>query len=502
MPAVPVLSYSGLSSVFMKKINRYTFSLHRIAGTVIALFFFMWFVSGLILIYHPYPRLSDSKVYAMKETLPDSLPGIHQYVERMPGTVRNIRVRQFQGQTLVELKTKDSTGLFCADTLQAVKPVTYAAIEQIARRWVDAPVRRVDTLYERTQWILYSRYERELPIYRFYFDDAEKHELFIASRTGEVQQLTDASQRLWAWLGAIPHKFYLPFIRKDVSIWKTSITVGGFLCLAASLTGFYLGIYLLLKRYRKKKQWEVPYKRFWYRWHFVIGLVFGIALIAWSVSGVLSMQRVPRWIVPMQGNYFFSYSKMWGKQPLPVTAYRLDYRKLKEAYPELKEVSWTHYGEIPVYAIVEGDNERLIDASAEDVRELFIPEATIVEGLKRLHGDSVQFSISLIDRYDNYYLDRDRSLPLPVYKVEVDDADGTLYYISPETGYVRFLNHNKMVRKWLFSGIHYLNIQWLIERPVLWTIAIWLVCIVGAGFSLTGVWLGVRYIRRTFGRRR
>ncbi len=486
----------------MKRINRYTFSIHRIFGTVIALFFFMWFVSGLILIYHPYPRLSDSEVYAMKETLPDSLPCIQEYTERIPGAVKNIRVRQFQGQTLVELKTKDTTRLLCADTLQQVKPVTYATIEQIAREWVDAPIRRVDTLYERTQWILYSRYERELPIYRFYFDDAEKHELFVAKRTGEVQQLTDASGRFWAWMGAIPHKFYLPFIRKDVSIWQTSITVGGFLCLIASLTGFYLGIYLLLKRYKKKRQWEVPYKRFWYRWHYLIGLVFGIALIAWSVSGVFSMQRVPRWMIPMKGDYFFSYSKMWGKKPLAVEAYQLDYRKLKETYPELKEVAWTHYGEIPVYTIIEGENERLIDASKEEVRELFIPETTIIGGMKRLHGDSVQFHISLMEHYDNYYLDRDNSLPLPVYKVEVDDVDKTLYYISPETGYVRFLNHNKIVRKWLFSGIHYLNIQWLIERPVLWTIAIWLVCIVGAAFSFTGIWLGVRYIKRSCKRRK
>lgn len=480
----------------MKKLNKYTFSLHRIFGTIIALFFFMWFVTGLVLIYHPYPRLSDSQVNEMKAILPDSLPTIENYVERVPGTVKKARIRRFQGQTLVELTTKDSTYTFCTDSLQAVKPVDYATAKQIAQHWVPASISRVDTLRQRTQWILYRRHEKELPMYRFYFDDAEKHELFIAKRTGEVQQLTDASGRFWAWAGAIPHKFYLPFIRRDVSVWKDSITIGSIFCLIASLTGFYLGIHVLLKRHRIKRKWEIPYKKRWYRLHHVAGLTLGIFLIAWAISGVMSMQRVPNWIVPMTGDYIFSSSKMWGEKPLPLSAYKLDYRRLQEVYPELKEVSWTHYGNIPVYRIIEGSNEWQIDASTSEVKKLFISQATIVEGLKRLHGEDVAYHISLMNHYDNYYLDRDKSLPLPVYKVQIDNDDNTFYYVAPQTGYVRFLNDNKVVKKWLFSGIHYLNIQWLTERPMLWTIAIWVVCIAGSLFSLTGIWLGVKYTGR------
>ncbi|MEG1563672.1 MAG: PepSY domain-containing protein [Bacteroides sp.] len=480
----------------MNKTNKYTFSLHRIIGTVIALFFLMWFVTGLVLVYHPYPRLSDAQIDGKQETLPDSLPGIHAFAKRVSEPVKNIRVRQFQGQTLVSFVTKDSTYVFCADSLEKPAPITYATIMQIAQHWVPAPVLRVDTLYQRTQWILYSRYEDELPIYRFYFDDAEKHELFVAKRSGEVLQLTDAPSRFWSWVGAIPHKFYFPFIRKNVTVWETSLTIGALFCLIASLTGCYLGLYVLIKRYRNKRKWEIPYKKRSYRLHHLLGLIFGMALIAWSLSGVMSMQRVPRWMVPMKGDYSFRPSKMWGKKPLPLSSYQLDYRKLKTYYPELKAVTWTHYGKTPVYAVVEGGQEHLIDASSSQVQKLFIPEQTVRNGLKRIHGDSVPYRIMLMNRYDNYYLSRDHSLPLPVYKVNLADEDGTVYYISPETGDVRFLNDNKKVKKWLFSGIHYLNIQWLIERPVLWTLAIWVVCGVGAFFSLTGVWLGVRYLRR------
>jgi hypothetical protein len=61
---------------------------------------------------------------------------------------------------------------------------------------------------------MYTRYLNEMPIYKLYFTNPEKQQLYISSKTGEVLQFTDKAQRSWAWLGAIPHKFYFPFIRQ------------------------------------------------------------------------------------------------------------------------------------------------------------------------------------------------------------------------------------------------------------------------------------------------
>ena len=100
--------------------------------------------------------------------------------------------------------------------------------------------------------------------------------------------------------------------------------------------------------------------------------------------------------------------------------------------------------------------------------------------------------VSLIDEFDNYYLSRRVSLELPVYKIEVEDTNGSLYYVNPETGYIRYLNNNKMVRKWLFNGIHYLDVSWLVNRPALWTFVLWFLCI-GCGIvCFTGVVLGIK----------
>ena len=481
----------------MKKGVNYLFSIHRITGCIIAGFFLMWFVTGLILIYHPYPRLTDEQLYEKKEILPSLLPDIQSIKQKAGENIKQLHIRQSQGQTLATVTTADSCFTYCCnDTTVAVKPITFSFLEETALKWVNAPVIKVDTLHERVQWILYSRYDRAMPIYKFYFDDPEKHELFISGKTGEVQQLTDKSQRLWAWLGAIPHKFYLPFIRKNLDLWDTSITIGGLLCFITSLTGAFVGIYVLLKRHKQKKKWEIPYRKRWYRLHHITGLLFGLFLIAWGISGMISMQRIPQWLINTNGNYIFNSSRMWGKKPLPIDTYELDYRQLKTAYPDLKEVSWTHFRNIPVYTVIVGNRELQIDASTPEIKKLFIPEQTIIEGIQEVHGKNVNFQISLLDTYDNYYLSRTESLPLPVYRVVIDDDISSRYYISPETGYIRYLNKNKMAKKWLFSGIHYLNIQWLLERPMLWTISLWVLCLGSAFVCLTGCWLGTKFIKR------
>ena len=360
--------------------NKIILSLHRITGTVIALFFAMWFITGLVLLYHPYPRLSDAEINGHYEALPDSLPAIETLTAQLTDTLQALGIRQFQGQTLVDITTADTTYTICTDTIP-VKPVTFETIKSIAQQWVKAPISRIDTLQERQQWVLYSRYEKNLPIYRFFFDDAEKHQLYIDSRTAEVLQFTNRHSRFWAWAGAIPHKFYFPMIRKDVDVWETTITIGGLICLLAALSGMYVGIDALLRHRRNKKRWGSPYKKWTYKWHHIAGLIFGIFLVGWGLSGMMAMQRIPKWLVPMEGDYFFKESKMWNSSKMmPIEKYTLDYRLLSTEYHDLKQVTWSRIGDIPIYRIINGEEEICINASESHIKELTIPIPVIREG--------------------------------------------------------------------------------------------------------------------------
>lgn len=474
---------------------KFLYKVHKYIGGFIAIFFLIWFITGVILVYHPYPRISEKMMNDRMETIDcASLPEQSSITNRVAGRVEALSLRQFQGQTLFEVKTDKEKLVLVADTLQdqQLKPITFATIEAEALKWCDAPVLRVDTLHEREQWVLYSRYNRAMPLYKFCFNDEQKTELFISGKDGSPQQVTSKNERFWAWVGAIPHKLYFPYIRKDVGRWKAWIVASGSFCLIAALSGFLLGMCLLVNRYRKKNRWEIPYKRGWKRWHYTTGMVFGIFLVWWSISGIFSMSRVPQWLVPTQAEFSFNPSRLWGKGMLPLDEYKLDYRQLQEVYPDLKKVEWTRFADIPAYRIIEGENERYIAASGEKVLLLNVPQETIEEGFRKVHGEHAKMKITLLERYDNYYLNFRRTLELPVYKVELNDNDHNLYYVNPRDGYIRHLNKNKMVDKWLFSAIHYLNIGWLVNRPALWTVCLWILCI-GCGFvCLSSVVLGCK----------
>ncbi|MCD7977828.1 MAG: PepSY domain-containing protein, partial [Tannerellaceae bacterium] len=86
----------------MNRIRFFLFSLHRWLGIMICLFLLMWFITGLVLIYHSFPNVTKEQKYAKMETLPSSLPSVEEMTRSVPEEdqlrVRNIY--QFQGQTL------------------------------------------------------------------------------------------------------------------------------------------------------------------------------------------------------------------------------------------------------------------------------------------------------------------------------------------------------------------------------------------------------------------
>ncbi|MBR2438094.1 MAG: PepSY domain-containing protein, partial [Bacteroidales bacterium] len=144
----------------------------------------------------------------------------------------------------------------------------------------------------------------------------------------------------------------------------------------------------------------------------------------------------------------------------------------------------------------EGENKRYVDASTDQVKILHIPQKTIEEGFSKMYGEDTPVKVSILNEYDNYYVNLRSTYTLPVYKVEVGNNDEELYYISPEDGYIKYLNKNKKADKWLFSAIHYLNLPWLISRPWLWTVCIWILCSGCAVVCLSGVVLGMKSLLR------
>ena len=218
-------------------------------------------------------------------------------------------------------------------------------------------------------------------------------------------------------------------------------------------------------------------------------------MVTFAFSGAMALQRIPQWIIKTHGNYRVTNSQLRGNR-LVLDDYRLDYRSLKNKYPNLKQVEWSYFQDVPIYNIVVGNREICIDASATEVKELYLPQSQIEKAIARLHGDNEPATVTMIDSYDQYYLSIDKKLPLPVYKVTVDNADKSCYYIDPKTGNFKYKDRRRRVKKWVFSGLHYFSIKGLVEHPILWTVLIWIVCFGGLLVCVSGVWLSFKYLYR------
>ncbi len=469
------------------------FSLHRFTGMLVSLLFLMWFISGLVLIYVPFPRVGYKMRYEKQENLPQNLVNIDSILAKYEKTASVKRVFQQRGQTLYIVKSGKKIDTVTVDNSPVLKP----NIQQIAKLWVNAPIEKIDTLHEREQWIMYSSYKSMMPIYKFYFDDSEHHQLYIASKTGRVLQLTSRSQRIGAWFGPIPHMLYFPFLRKHTRVWINTLTVLGAIAFISVLLGMYVGLKLYFRK-TKKIKFGSPYKKNgWYFWHHIAGLVFGIFLLTWSFSGAMSLQRIPQWAVKTHHKYGSAQRKVLNKA-LPMQEYKLDYRQIIAKLPNVKEIHWSQFAKIPIYEIISGDSSMYFDASNEKLINLQIPKNTIDNTIGKIHGDSASYTVELMQKYDNYYMLLSNRRPLPVYKVVVADKDNSTYYINPKTGDYRYINNSRRARKWVFSALHYFNIPFFAGKKVLWTIIIWALCLGGIVVSGSGVYLSWKYLKRKF----
>lgn len=489
----------------MNILNKSIQKIHKISGLVIALFFVMWFVSGIVLLYHKYPKVDEQDTYRQAEVLDShNLPSIYD----MPGMtdttkIKTLSVSRDLGNTVwtisaassrkdnaMDKRSKgDKSFIFTGDTLIPQKKITAAQIDSIACLWAASnAISKVDTLIERQQWILYDRFEKSLPILRYHFDNTDKTEIFISMKNGEVVQASTKPERVWAYLGAIPHKFYIQGVRTNTERWKTIMLIGGLICLIAAMSGMYIGIYYIFINKKKRHTFASPFKKRMWRYHHIAGLIFGIFLIGWGISGALSTQRIPKWMVDYEGDYTVSATKLWGKKPLKLKDYKLDYRKVFDKYPDVKSISWQHFGKTPAYLVVSGDKEYYVDASKTDkVVQLEISEAEIASAVERYFGDDVKFKMTLMDDYDEYYLSSKGQQPLPVWKVDIDNEDGSRLYVSPSDGYVKYLNENRVVKKWLFAACHYLDIKYFVLHRTLRYACLWILAIGCVFVIVTGV---------------
>ncbi len=482
--------------------SKWVLSIHRVLGTILSLLFLMWFASGFVMLFYSFPSITSAERLRGLPSLPpyDSIEGtrLDSLLARVDsGAIHYLRLTASPRGAGYDLRvTRGDSTIFV--TTQPMLERGYTAALLYAQRLSKAPIARVDTLYDVDTWIPYRRKSAPFPIYRFYYDDEEGSELSVASATSEGVQLTTRETRLWAYLGAIPHWIYFASLRQHRDLWSTTIIIISALGTLMCISGIWVGLRSLWLTRRSRRGLHSPYKKWDYRWHHIVGFVFGLSVTVFIFSGLMSVQEVPQALVPTSGQVreqlgtqsIGGDAKLWSSQ----------IRRLITTYGKegVKSIEWRALGRHTYLILSTEQRAYHLDATSQDLRPLSLSRAD----MERFAKEVLQVScrIDSLTEYDNYYIDRRGDLPLPVYRLTLDDADTSTLYVDAKTANYTYYDKATRLRRLLYQGLHSLVFAPLIKYPLVWWTLVGLSLVGGLLLSVTGLSLSWRYLRRLVSR--
>ena len=470
------------------RINRLFIKLHRMLGSLLSILFLMWFLTGMVMMYHTYPSVSQKDVVSHAERIE---AGSLLPVDSLPARAEAITLERRGNTEVYRMRMADEEQLVEAHTGKAAQPLSEAMLRQTAARWGGDQPQLLDTLHAIDVWLIGAMPFQEYPIYHYSLGDTRKSEVYVSSRTGRVLQFTDRSSRFWAWVGAIPHWIYITGLRAhgrqpwtDTVLW-----ISGF-GIAMVALGLVVGIRSMVVARRRRRL--TPYVKSAFRVHHVFGLFFGLFVLTWIFSGYMSLADAPKAVWPVHDDH--SARQLYA-DTLHTSLFTLDVNHVAAAY-DARCVELMEMGGRPFYHVWTADDDFLVDAADSTVRSVMLETAFCRGVVEQTHPSSTPVKATLMDRYDNYYVSQKQALPLPVIKVAADDADRCVYYINPRNGSCRYYNTNRRAGKWMYSGLHAFNTSFFARHPLLRKSLLWVLLLGGTVVSATGVVLTLRRLRR------
>ena len=511
--------------------KRLLFVTHRWLGIALGLFMLLWFLSGLVMVYSGSTAVTQRDRLAHAQEIPfrgatDLLSAGKAWQLSQPQRsvlARNIKTSKgsdmHAGQadtTTIPTKQAESRVVearlmvlnnlavwqvadergqrFALSALNGeVQNISSDTALQIAKIWGGAASSpRLLATVEKdltTRMMMFDSYR---PFHKVALGDSSGTELSISSRTGEIVASTTRVERVLAYTGDWLHFFrFLDSVglgdqRRDILMWTS------FVACVSVLTGLIVGWmrwrpgWLGGKTYSNGRQ--QPYRAAWPRWHFWLGLLGGIITLTWMVSGFLVNN-------PWE---MFSKTRFSQEELLHFQGGSLATEALA-MHPETLLAGKTGITELNLHTVGGRDFSLAFDAEgsahpllrSETGRD---EEKALRDGAQRFLPDAKIKEFVVLADYDDYYYPNHRrrstERPLPVLRVDFDDAAGHRLYIDPVRGRPLLkIDNSRRIYRWLFYALHNWDLGVLYSRPV-WDVWMVLWSLIGLALSVTSLWLG------------
>jgi hypothetical protein len=473
---------------------------HRWLGVAFSLLFLMWFLSGMVLMYWPYPEVNARQRVAKSAPIEAAAVrlGLAEAMELAGarGTER-VRLTMLDGRPVYRFHEGRMQKLAYADRAEKFAGLDREAALRIASAWTGLSAGEAvfdGAFTEEDQWTLNKAVRPLRPFLRFHWADGQ--EVYISQVTGEVMQHTTRAARMGAYFGAIPHWLYFTPLRKNTGAWRALVIALSFAGTLMTLLGIVVGLWLYSpsKRFRfADGPSSIPYAG-WKRWHTILGLVFGLVTFTWILSGIFSMNPFA-WSPEFGPDAKVAAALRGGAWDAGAFAGEQPGEFLRRIGRPVKELELTIALGKGSYVLRDG--KRVLTASLRGEALDSVPMELVRERVAAAMGDLPPREARLMNEFDNYYVARDGSLPLPVYRFEFADADASLHYVDAATGqlvqsYVTLSRWNR----WLYHGLHSMDLPWLYKTRPTWDVLVITLMLGGLALSVTSVWIAAVRVRR------
>ena len=475
-----------------KRVRRWLILIHRWLGIGAALLFAVWFASGLVMVYHPYPSLEAAERLAGQAPLDWSKVKVTPAAALALGGTSGLQKLVLEmrgGQPIWKVVPEEgAAAILSASTGGRLDKVSQTEARAIAAQFAKREVVGIAPVWQ-DQWTVAERYTPHRPLWQARLAGDDGAHLYVSSTTGEPVLDTAQQERVWNWVGTVPHWIYFTALRAHQPVWRQVIIWLSGPAVVAALTGLWLGlIRLRVGRRRFRRAGVSPYAG-WMKWHHIAGVLGGLVLIPWIFSGWLSVDP---------GRLFASSAPSAAQQAAfngPVSA-SLSLAQLQGAAAGARRVTLASAAGRPFVQIErQGSAPQLLeqhtlapvtqggDAALQRIGDLY-PMARIVAAER-------------ITRPDAYWYARRGPLLLPVLRVRLEDDAATWLHIHPDSGEVlETLDLRRRIYRWLFDCLHTWDAPVLLEHPLLREVWIWLFSLLGLITSISGVWLGWKRLTR------
>jgi uncharacterized iron-regulated membrane protein len=459
-----------------RRIIRWLFLTHRYLGIAVGLVMVMWCLTGIVMMYVRYPSMSETHRQAALQPIDwRGCCTVGGAVDaRLP--VRLMQVEMLAGHPVMRIAQGDAPArlIDLTDGTPIGKITPETALSVATTFGEPVAVSRID----HDQWTVSGEFRHDRPLYRFDLGDADRTRLYVSGSTGKAVQIVTGSQRFWNWLGAVPHWLYFTRLRADVAPWSQVVIWTSLLGSFLTGTGLYLGIRQLGRA--PDGRWS-PYRGFLF-WHHLLGLVFGLFVLTWVVSGLISMN--PWGFLDSEGA---GTSRLQGNPPIGADIVSAVSALAHTAPAGTVSIPLAPFDSVPAFIATARDGtRRRLDGSGRETRPPDMARAAAILG-----GGPAE----LLNSGDSYYFaSRSEAARLPAQRIV---AGGVRYYLDPLSGAVVMVaDSDGRWYRWLHEGLHRLDFtpalrgdtfRTLVMLPLL--LGVTLVC-------ATGAWLGIRRLIR------